>query len=229
MDAGALSILSLGFGLGLVHALDADHVMAVSSLAARRPGLRGSLGVSLRWAAGHAAVLVLVCLCVHGAGLRVPEAGARAAEALAGAVLVALGIGLALDLRRRGGHLHFHRHDGTPPHAHWHVHDDDGERAPAHQHSHTPVWIGALHGLAGSAPLLALLPAAGAGSAVLGLAYAAVFSLGVASAMALCSGALGTVAGRLAQSGDPAPLRALRSLVALGSIAVGVAMWAPLL
>ena len=40
MDGSLLTFLSLGFGLGLVHALDADHVIAVRTLASRRPGLR---------------------------------------------------------------------------------------------------------------------------------------------------------------------------------------------
>lgn len=80
--------------------------------------------------------------------------------------------------------------------------------------------VGALHGLAGSAPILALLPAA-ARSPAIGIAYLLVFAVGVTLAMALVSGALGHFAGRLARGTQASWLPSLRALSATGSIAVG--------
>ena len=85
--------------------------------------------------------------------------------------------------------------------------------------------VGALHGLAGSAPILALLPAAtrspgpGVGSL---LGYLVVFGLGVALAMAIVSGALGHLAGRLSRSSRGSLLSWLRAASATGSIVLGI-------
>ena len=48
-DGGLASLLVLGFGLGLVHALDGDHVIAVTTLTSRRPSLRACLALAGRW------------------------------------------------------------------------------------------------------------------------------------------------------------------------------------
>ena len=85
--------------------------------------------------------------------------------------------------------------------------------------------VGALHGLAGAAPILALLPAAartpgpGLGSLVV---YLVVFGLGVAIAMACVSGALGHLAGRLSRRSQSSLLSWLRAASATGSIALGL-------
>ena len=52
------TLLAMGFGLGLLHALDPDHVLAVANLNDARAGRRGSLAFSARWALGHGAALM---------------------------------------------------------------------------------------------------------------------------------------------------------------------------
>jgi sulfite exporter TauE/SafE len=92
--------------------------------------------------------------------------------------------------------------------------------------------VGALHGAAGSAPLLALLPAVAQESALVGIAYLLVFGLGLVVAMLLFSGVLGGVASSLARSRHAGAIELLRGATALGSVAVGVGLlvgvsWAP--
>ncbi|HPG24545.1 MAG: urease accessory protein [Spirochaetaceae bacterium] len=222
--------LGLAFGLGLVHAFDADHVMAMSVLATGREDARRGVRAGLGWAMGHGLVLLVAGLVLLMLGQALPAGVGVWAERGVGLVMAALGLYVVVDLRSQRGHLHFHVHDGLLPHAHWHTH----ERDPAsHGHGHRraagavrarddgAVMIGALHGLAGSAPILALLPAA-ARSPALGLAYLVVFTLGLGLSMALLSGLLGHLAGRLAVGARGAGLAVLRGATATGSIVFGV-------
>ncbi len=222
LGGGLPAVLGLAFGLGLLHALDADHVMAVTGLAAGRPGLRRTLRFCARWAVGHGLALGGIGAAVLIAGLAVPEALSARAEGLVGLVLVAIGAWVLWDLWQRRAHLHFHRHDRLPRHAHWHRHD----AAPAshaddpHRHSHGAVMVGVLHGTAGSAPLLALLPMAQLGSAWAGMAYLALFGLGVLTTMLVFGGLLGGLWRGLARWGDRA-LRLARGGVGLGACVYG--------
>lgn len=221
--APGLLWFGLAFLLGLVHAFDADHVMAVSVLATRDPRTRGSAAsAGWRWGLGHGLVLLAAGGLLFLAGRGLPEAWSAFAERGVGCLMIALGISVFWGLLRRGNHLHFHTHDGIPPHAHWHAHAKTQAHPPpdAHHHEHVPSLVGALHGLAGSAPILALLPAA-ARSPWLGLAYLLLFSVGVGCAMALVSGLLGRLAAGLSRSGQTRALSGLRAASAFGSIAIG--------
>jgi nickel/cobalt exporter len=246
MDGGVVAVLLLGFGLGLVHALDADHVMAVSALASVRPRLSSCFGFALRWALGHSATLLLLGGSALVLGVALPPALSEIVERVIGAMMMGLGAWVAIDLLRRRGHIHFHRHAGLLPHAHWHTHgharthrhdegrsgfhglaNPDGEGHPAlHGHEHGAVLVGALHGAAGSAPLLALLPAVAQQSALVGIAYLLVFALGVVVAMLIFSGVLGGVAARLGRTRHAGAIELLRGVTCLGSIAVGAALLA---
>jgi len=225
--------LGLAFALGLIHAFDADHVMAVSVLstdtdadpASEGPSRRfgAGLGAGLRWSFGHGLVLVVAGIALLMLGWSLPEAWVANAERVVGGTMILLGASAIVGLLRRRSHLHFHEHDGLRPHAHWHSH----EKAPAHpprdrhHHEHTASIMGAVHGLAGSAPILALLPAA-ARSPLLGVAYLLIFGIGVAIAMACVSGLLGQVAEQLSRRAQSSWLLALRGLSASGSVALGV-------
>jgi hypothetical protein len=219
VDSPAFSWLVLAFGLGLLHAFDADHVMALSVFATGKRRARDGMRAGLRWSLGHGLVLGVTGVFLFGLGRALPTAFSVIAERAVGGTMVLLGIYVFFDLVRRRGHLHFHEHEGLPPHAHWHSHD----KANAHHHDHGPLMVGALHGLAGSAPILAVLPAA-ARSPGLGLAYLLIFSAGVGLAMAAVSGLLGHFAGRLSSPAHASRSRgitALRMLSATGSIGLG--------
>lgn len=235
--------LSAAFVLGLIHAFDADHVMALSVFATRRRGARAGAQAGLHWSLGHGLVLLVVGVALLFLGRSLSPEAALVAERTVGVVMVLLGLYVFLDLVRRPSHLHFHDHDDLPPHAHWHTHAyeagevdaghrhdhrhdhrhgdrDDHRHDHRHGHEHGAVMVGALHGLAGSAPILAVLPVA-ARSPLLGIAYLIVFAIGVALAMSVVSGLLGHLAGRLATSARGSGLAVLRGLSAVGSVALG--------
>ena len=96
MDGGIVAVLLLGFGLGLVHALDADHVMAVSALASLRPRLSQCFGFALRWGLGHGATLLLLGGSALVLGVALPPSLAEGVERIVGVVMVALGAWVAI-------------------------------------------------------------------------------------------------------------------------------------
>lgn len=214
--------LALAFVLGLVHALDADHVMAVSVLATRGHGVAQGVRAGLRWAAGHGLVVLVAGSTLLLAGRTLPPALAAIAERAVGLVMIALGGWVLVELLRRRAHVHFHAHDGLPPHAHWHDHAprSAGTHPSAHQHDHGALLVGALHGFAGSAPILAVFPIARV-SPALAIGALACFGLGVAFTMAVVSGVLGHASGWLGRARAGRGLSWLRGLAAGGSVAIG--------
>jgi hypothetical protein len=146
-------------------------------------------------------------------------------DRLVGAVLIGLGLWVLWDLRRRRVHVHAHEHDGLPEHAHWHSHHDRNRAhdPEAHGHDHSAVLVGLLHGVAGSAPVIALVPLARLSSPLGGLAYLLVFSAGVLASMILFGGLLGVFFDRLTRLGAGL-ITGVRTAVALGSIGAGSLM-----
>lgn len=216
-----ISILLLAFSLGMIHALDADHIMAVSSLAGRRPGIKSSIAFCSRWAIGHGLALLVISLFVLLLGWAIPVSLSQWAEQLVGLVLILLGLWVYWDMSRRHIHLHFHRHGKGLLHAHWHQHPAQ-ERHPDshHQHTHSATLVGVLHGTAGSAPLLALLPISQAVSPWVGIAYVVVFGMGVFIAMLLFGGVLGRLFALGAKKGTRL-INLVRGVIAGGSVFYG--------
>ncbi len=214
------SILALAFSLGLIHALDADHIMAVSTLSGGRPGFRQSLLFCSRWALGHGVALFVIGVLVLGSGWSGAESFSHIAEQAVGLILVALGLWVWWDIRRQNIHLHVHRHDNGVIHAHWHhpaKQSDDGH----HRHKHSATLVGMIHGIAGSAPLLALIPMRQFESLLPALFYLLLFGLGVFISMLLFGGALGRVFVLIARKGR-GMINALRGLIASASIVYGL-------
>jgi ABC-type nickel/cobalt efflux system permease component RcnA len=187
------SLLLLGFFMGMRHALEADHLATVASLATRSARLRDVVRVAGVWGLGHAAVLVALGTAAALAGFALSDAAARSLETGVGVVLVALGIDVLRRARQRRVHVHPHRHaDGTwHVHAHAHEPSHDHAHAAAHDHGHARglAWralaVGALHGGAGSAALLLVsVPSFGP---LRGLAYVGVYALGSVLGMLLLS------------------------------------------
>lgn len=223
MDAQLASILSLAFGLGLVHALDADHIVAVAGFAGMRGGRTATIGYALKWAIGHGTTLLVVGIAAYGLGLAITPDTSVLAEHAVGLVLMLIGVGVLLRLRREHLHAHFHAHDEMSAHLHWHAHTPATDAHATHRHAHTPVLVGLVHGLAGSAPLLALLPITQHGAkhgAWLGLTWLLLFSVGVFVAMLAFGGVLGAVTSRLARRSERA-LTGLRAAVGLAALGMG--------
>jgi nickel/cobalt exporter len=174
------SILTLAFGLGLLHALDADHIMAVSSLSMSSRNscpwkATRTLGFCFRWALGHGAVLVSLAFLFLLLKLELPSIVPLFAEKIIGLLLFGIGCWIFYSLWTRRLSLELHAHDDVT-----HVHLT--ERGRKH-HTHQPILIGITHGLAGSAPVLALIPATNQGSAIVGVLYVMLFCLGVLISM----------------------------------------------
>jgi sulfite exporter TauE/SafE len=188
------SILALGFFLGMRHALEADHLAAVATLATRSRSVRQTLLQGVAWGTGHTLTLMLFGGTVLVLGLVVPERAAQALEFAVGLMLVALGADVLYRLRREGVHFHVHRHVDGVEHFHAHTHRD--ERAPhdpaRHEHRHPAgfprraLLVGMMHGMAGSAALI-LLSLEALRSPAWGLAYIAIFGLGSVLGMAALS------------------------------------------
>jgi len=191
MDPLLLSSVGLGFVLGMRHALDPDHLAAVSTIVTEQRSLRRSSLVGSFWGAGHALALLLAGGLILAWKLSVPARVAAALEAGVAVMLVLLGL-LAMRRSLRGLRLHAHRHshDGSE-HVHVHVHKQ-GERHVDHHHAHPlrfgvrPFAVGVMHGLAGSAGL-ALVVIGAAPSALAGLAYLLALALGSTAGMFVLS------------------------------------------
>ena len=221
LDTEFLTIVGLGFVLGLRHALDTDHLAAVSTVLAQRPSFRASGMIGFSWGLGHTTILLLVGAVVLVFRVPVPEPIALAAEFGVGAMLVFLGCMLGLRLVRERWHVHRHEHDGTQ-HLHLHSHalaDDHGHGHWWHD-SVRPFCIGMAHGLAGSAALL-LIVLSSARSVSEGLIYIAVFGAGSILGMMAVGLAVSLPVLWSLNLGRPVFL-AVQGLASLGSVAVGL-------
>ncbi|MBD3669248.1 MAG: sulfite exporter TauE/SafE family protein [Gammaproteobacteria bacterium] len=216
-----IAVLLLAFGLGLLHALDADHIAAVSALATEKRGKLRAIRRSLLWAMGHGIMLLLIGAAVLLFGQAIPESLSHWAEVLVGVVLMLIGVMVLRDLKRRGLQLHFHKHEGLPAHAHWHeAGESKNGHSLTHSHRHAPLLVGTLHGAAGSAPLLAILPFSQQQDPWLGMAYLVLFSLGVFLAMLSFGGVLEWLLHRLSQQATRA-VHGLQTVIGLASIGLG--------
>jgi len=218
-----LTVLSLGFVLGLRHALDADHIAAVSTVLAERPSWSASGLIGFSWGLGHTLVLLLVGALVLMLQVSIPESLAVGAECAVGVMLVVLGGLLGVRLVRERWHLHSHDHDGKQ-HIHLHSH----AMISGHGHPHwwrksiKPLCIGMAHGMAGSAALL-LVVLSSSHTIPQGLGYIAVFGLGSIIGMVLIGLALSLPVVWSLSIGRPV-LLAVQGLASLGSIGLGLSM-----
>lgn len=179
MDATLLTTLVLGFALGIKHALDADHVVAVSTIVSQYRNPWKAALVGAFWGIGHTTTLLLVGIAVIGFKLVIPDQLALAMEFLVGVVLFALGIQILWQYRPKKKHTHIHDH-GDELHTHEHIHlrkkvEEDVQHHPLRQHK--SLLLGMIHGLAGSAALM-LLVLSSIQSPFEGVVYILIFGVG---------------------------------------------------
>lgn len=192
----SISILGLGFVLGLKHAVDADHLIAVSTIVSERKGFWSSSIVGTLWGIGHTASLLTVGLVVVAFHVQIPDTLAQAMEFSVALMLILLGSNVLWKMRN-GATLHVHAHDhGGRVHVHPHLHErPDGDNGGAvHQHhakvGKKPFFVGMVHGLAGSAALMLVVLSTISSQAV-GLMYIAIFGTGSIGGMFLMSFLIG--------------------------------------
>ena len=199
-----LALAGFGFLLGMRHATDADHVIAVTTILNRSRRFLDTTLIGALWGLGHTITVVIVGVLIIGFNVVIPPAVGLAMEFAVALMLIALGI-----LNLTGG-LTAITERFTPPaplHAHAHGHGD-GDHSPLHGHGAAPelrggivstfgwyqlirpVAVGLVHGLAGSAAvaLLVLATIQDTGSA---MAYLVIFCLGVAAGMAVLTTVIG--------------------------------------
>ena len=178
MESSLLTTLLVGLLLGMEHALDPDHVVAVSTMMSKHRTLGRSCLVAVSWGLGHTATLFLVGLAVILFRVRLPDWLAPLAELAVGLVLLALGASIVKGYLTEKVHAHVHRHGGE---VHVHFHSHAGSEAHDHDHAtprhRTSLLVGMVHGLAGSAALM-LLVLTTIGTPGVGLLYILTFGIG---------------------------------------------------
>jgi high-affinity nickel permease len=219
-------ILGLGFLLGMQHALEADHIAAVSSIAARRSRVGDIVKHGLTWGLGHTLTLFVFAGVAILLGRAIPETFAKPIEAAVGIMLIGLGAHVLWRLWR--DRVHFHRHGHTDGTMHFHAHSHAGDTLPhvrnVHKHEHGFRWrtllVGLMHGMAGSAALL-VLAVTQASSPAAGLGYVALFGIGSMIGMGVLSV---VIAVPLAVSAHFLTFanRALQGAVGVVTIAIGL-------
>lgn len=153
----ATAVLIAGFVIGLRHALDADHLAAVSAIVSDRKSIWSSSIVGGLWGVGHTISLFVVGLLVILLKVTISETVEGYLEAAVGLMLVLLGLNVLHKLfTAEKLHAHEHSHNG---HSHAHLHIHQAKEKPAAHHSFSPrsVIVGMVHGLAGSAGLMLLV------------------------------------------------------------------------
>lgn len=190
MDGTLLTVLGLGLVLGLRHALDPDHVVAVSTIVSESKSVRRSSLVGTFWGLGHTISLLSAGVLVIALKVQISDRVAHWMEFGVALMLIILGAKTMFkSLRGWKIHVHRHAHDGSS-HIHAHLHRPGTEHAHGHRHlirsGARPFLVGLVHGMAGSAALMILVLAT-IPSAVAGFVYIAVFGLGSVGGMLIMS------------------------------------------
>lgn len=174
-----LLTLALGFFLGVKHAFEADHIIAVSTIVTEQKNPLKAALIGTFWGIGHTTTLFIVGLIVLLLKVQITEKVALSLEFVVGFMLVLLGV-YTIYKTRFTIHVHKHEHrKGTMhEHPHWHSKAD-------HKH-HTSFFIGSIHGLAGSGALMVLVLST-VSSLIEGLYYILLFGIGSIAGMTIMS------------------------------------------
>ena len=195
--ATPLFVLVAGFVIGLFHAFEPDHVVAVATQNSKstqksslsffkqiRSGAIKSSILGALWGAGHTSSLVIVSLLIFVFSMNIPNEMFSNFEFGVGVMLVILGVFTYLNRRLVGEkHIHTHTHDDVI-HTHSHAHDK------IHSHGHKSYIIGCIHGLAGSGSLVVLALSTLHDLQTI-LSFILVFGIGSIVGMMLVSSAIG--------------------------------------
>jgi sulfite exporter TauE/SafE len=164
------SILAIGFVLGIKHALEPDHIIGVSTLASESKKLWKSSLVGVYWGIGHTSTLLVTGLLLIVLKVSITEKWAMSLEFLVGIMLVYFGV--AAILHKQG------------------VHAKAGAETTGKFQYRRPLFMGFIHGLAGSAAMI-LLTMSTVDSVWQGAGYILVFGLGTVISMLLFNTVIG--------------------------------------
>ena len=207
-----LALAGFGFLLGMRHATDADHVIAVTTILNRSDRFLHGTVIGAIWGLGHTITVLVVGIAIIAFGVVIPPAVGLGMEFAVALMLILLGVlslsgGMRRLVERFTPPAPMHGH----PHEHLHAHDD-GADAHAHGHAHLhghgtnpglvatfgwfqlgrPLVVGLVHGLAGSAAVAFLvLTDLAVRDTGLAIAYLLIFCAGVAAGMAILTTIIG--------------------------------------
>ncbi len=219
------AILAMGFFLGLQHAMEADHIAAVAAISAGRRKFSRILRHGLFWGLGHALALSAFAGAVVMARGQVPAEVGGVLEFTVGLMLIALGAMVIWRLIEQRMHFHAHRHHNGSAHFHMHNHIGESQAHDEnnHQHGHArhgtrrSLFVGIMHGLAGSAALVALATPDQLGQ---GIGFVLLFGVGSIAGMVLITSVIAlplALTGKLMTGLN----RTLQASIGLVSIALG--------
>ncbi len=173
-------LLAIGFLIGMRHALEADHVAAVATLATRARSTAECVRQGALWGVGHTATLFLFGTLVLLVDQAIPARLAAGLELAVGLMLIGLGIDVIRRVVRDGVQVQtqVREHDEEIGHAH-----DHGRQRRGGMRA---LLVGLMHGMAGSAALI-LLTLDRTTSIGMGMVYIGMFGLGSTLGMALLS------------------------------------------
>jgi high-affinity nickel permease len=212
-----LTIVLIGFLLGMRHATDPDHVIAVSTIVSRERSIVKAGLIGVLWGCGHTLTIAAVGAGIILFGLTIPARVGLTMEFSVGLMLILLGV---LNLtgamqwitnkfspahpKVEGEHAHVHQH-GSQVHLHWHTHGAGSEhhgdsvaqparvRGPFQKlgvfHTLRPLFVGLVHGLAGSAAV-ALLVLSTIREPKWAILYLLIFGVGTIAGMMLITAAI---------------------------------------
>ena len=131
-------VLVLGLVLGVRHAFDADHLVAVTTIVSEYRNPLRAIWIGVSWGLGHTTTLLLAGATLLLLGIRIPENLALVFELLVGIMLILLGVQTFWGFRRRKIHMHPHDHDPGEVDAHRHFHSH--ESSSGHEHHNPQRW-----------------------------------------------------------------------------------------
>ena len=178
---GTVGVLATGFIIGLKHALDADHLVAIGTMVTEKRSPWGLALLGGTWGLGHTLSLIAVGLVVLVLNLQISEGTEKILEGFVGLMLIGLGLNVVRKILL-GSNSSSHTHSPL-----------ESEMNPIGQgfrFSPKALTVGLIHGLAGSAGLM-LLVIPTIDSKALGLVYIAVFGVGSIGGMMIMSFLIG--------------------------------------
>lgn len=233
---GLLAVLALGFFLGMRHATDADHVVAVSTIVSRERKVGSAALIGALWGAGHTITIFAVGAGIILFTLVIPPRLGLSMEFSVGLMLVLLGWVNLRGVLRRSQELadenaaeerRTHSHGGLR-HAHRHGEGDGAVRSMDRWFGGwtvyqwlRPLLVGLVHGLAGSAAV-ALLVLTTLHNSKWAVAYLLIFGLGTIAGMMVITVAM---ASALHYAGSRSAWIHRRLSVATGLLSVGFGLF----
>lgn len=179
--ASSITLLGFGLALGFEHAMDPDHVAAVSTIVGQIMNLKKASVIGILWGMGHTTTIVLTGILILVLKVRLPNWFSPYLELFVGIMLILLGLDILWKVKKKKLHIHPHRH-GDKIHIHFHSHKGSSD----HNHIHRSYLVGLVHGLAGSASIT-LLVLTSIKSMFIGIIYLILFGIGSIIGMLMIS------------------------------------------